>query len=229
MISQPHSWKSPDLWTCLYFLGHGIIHILDIHVSTTLKFQKQMWQYRFFQRRVKGGRGSVNINMSDLRLILISSLCALGRGVERHGEVPVGVLWPGISCPVRIMPAAEPAGPVESSRNPHCSMLSAHTSRRGVWYWPPTSLTQRKHGLTSCFCTPKAVFLAHIKVKTTSSESAEMCAGQMNVNLHKKSFLMERECGSNRCILDSNPSRRWHPGRYTRGNHIADIQGTGLL
>ncbi len=128
MISHPHSWKRPDLWTCLYFLGHGIIHILDFHVFTTLKFQKQMWQYRFFQRRVKGGRGSVNINMSDLRLILISSLCALGRGVERHGEVPVGVLWPGISCPVRIMPATEPAGPVESSRNPHCSMLSAHTS-----------------------------------------------------------------------------------------------------
>ncbi len=33
---------------------------------------------------------------------------------------------------------------------------------------------------------------------------------------------MERECGSNRCILDSNHSRRWHPGRYTRGNHITD-------
>ncbi|KAK2867105.1 hypothetical protein Q8A67_025222 [Cirrhinus molitorella] len=50
------------------------------------------------------------------------------RGVERHGEVPVGVLQPGISCPERIMPAAEPAGAVESSRNPHCSVLSVHTS-----------------------------------------------------------------------------------------------------
>ncbi len=186
MISHPNSWKRPDLWTCPHFLGHGIIHVLDFHVFTTLNFQKQTRQYRFFRWRVKGGRGGVNISMLDLRLILISSLCAAGRGVERHGEVPVGVLWPGISCPERIMPAAEPAGPVESSRNPHCSVLSAHTSWRGVWYWPPTSRTQRKPGLTSCFCTPKAVFLAHIKVKTTSSESAEMCAGQMNVNLHKK-------------------------------------------
>lgn len=142
-------------------------------------------QYRFFRRSVKGGRGGVNISMSDLRLILIFSLCAAGRGVERHGEVPVGVLWPKISCPERIMPAVEPAGPVESSRNPHCSVLSAHTSWKGAWYWPPTSRTQRKPGLTSCFCTPKAVFLAHIKVKATSSESAEMCAGQMNVNLKK--------------------------------------------
>lgn len=55
--------------------------------------KKQTQQYCFFQRRVKGGRGGVNISMSDLRLILISSLCAAGRGVERHGEVPVGVLW----------------------------------------------------------------------------------------------------------------------------------------
>lgn len=186
MIPHPNSWKKPDLWSPFYFLEHAIIHVLDFHVFTNLNFQKQMQRHSFFWRRVKGGRGGVNISMSDLRLILISSLCAAGRGVERHGEVPVGVLWPGISCPEKIMPAEEPAGPMESSRNPHCSMLSEHTSWRGAWYWPPTSRAQRKLRLTNGFCTPKDVCLAHIKVKATSSESVEMCAGQMNGNLHKQ-------------------------------------------